>query len=100
MATLVAQHLLLCHGERNESHNVDGAYDSTRSHAENGRTYGESVQVRETSGVLCAGDYCRGDVRQFQTVQGVATVRCAVLGPANGTERALSSAAAAGVVPV
>lgn len=90
MATLVAQHLLLCHTERNESHNVDGAYDSTRAHSENGRTYGESFPVRETSGMLCARDYCRRDVRQLQAVQGVATVRCAVLGPANGTERALT----------
>lgn len=92
--------LATCHSERNESHNVDGANDSTRAHAENGRTYGESVPVRETSGMLCARDYCRRNVRQFQTVQGVATVCCAVLGPPDGTKRALRSVAAAGVVPV
>lgn len=85
--------LATCHSERNESHNAGRCNDSTCSHAENGRTYGESIQVGEASGMLCARDYCRGDVRQFQAVQGVATVRCAVLGPAKGTERALTEVA-------
>lgn len=93
VATLVARHLLHVIANATSLTTRDGAYDSTRSHAENGRTYGESIQVGEASGMLCARDYCRGNVRQFQAVQGVATVRCAVLGSAKGTERALTEVA-------